>query len=193
MRALAIGHVISSASFRAMRTPASVPDGTAINPYGFGLYVWTIRGETVVGHTGQIDGFASFLAYIPSQDATIVALGNDDTFDAQTAGRRLAAIMIGRPYATEAVPLPGAMMQELAGSYDDGGRTATLTVKDGVLSYQREGGRSFPLQMMRDGTLHFTPDDLSYFTPLRDAGGRVTGLEFRARGEGQAKPIPRRF
>lgn len=193
MRALATGHVISAASFQAMSRPASVPEGTAMNPYGFGLYVWTIRGETVVGHTGQIDGFASFLAYIPSQDATIVALGNDDTFDAQTVGRRLAAIMIGRPYVTETVPLSGELMQNLAGSYDDDGRTVTLTVKDGALSYRRGGGRSFPLQMMRDGTLHFMPDDLSYFTPLRDAGGRVTGLEFRSRGEGQAKPIPRRF
>lgn len=193
MRALSTGRVVSSASFRTMSTPASVPAETAMNPYGLGLYVWTIRGETVVGHTGQIDGFASFLAYIPSRDVTIVALGNDDTFDAQTAGRRLAAIMIGKPYVTETAALPEPLMQQLAGNYDDGGRRVTLTAKDGSLSYQREGGRSFPLQMMRDGTLHFRPDDLSYFTPLRDSGGRLTGLEFRARGEGQTNPIPRRF
>lgn len=193
MRALATGRVVSPASFRAMSMPASVPAGTAMNPYGFGLYVWTIRGETVVGHTGQIDGFASFLAYIPSRDVTIVTLGNDDTFDAQTAGRRLAAIMIGKPYVTDMVPLPGPLMQELVGTYDDAGRKVTLTAHDGSLSYQREGGRSFPLQMMSDGTLHFRPDDLSYFTPLRDSGGRVTGLEFLARGEGQTNLIPRRF
>jgi D-alanyl-D-alanine carboxypeptidase len=192
MRALATGQVVSAASFAAMSTPASVASPTAANPYGFGLYVWTIRGEKVVGHTGQIDGFASFLAHIPSQDVTIAVLGNDDTFDAQTAGRRLAAIALGRPYINETMPLSVDLMHELAGAYDDAGGTITLTAKDGVLSYQRDGGRSLPLQRMRDGTLHFLPDDLSYFTPRRDARGRVTGLEFRARGEGPPKDLSRR-
>ncbi|WP_143066890.1 hypothetical protein [Sphingobium sp. YR768] len=69
----------------------------------------------------------------------------------------------------------------------------TLTVKDGNLSYQRGSDGSFPLQMMRDNRLHFTPNDLSCFSPIRDAEGRVYGLDFIARGGGQEKLVHSRL
>ena len=80
MRALATGRAISHDSFQQMIRPTPTPVGDG---YGLGDYIWQVRGETMIGHTGQIAGFA---------------LGNDDSFDARVAGRRLAAIAVGEPY-----------------------------------------------------------------------------------------------
>jgi hypothetical protein len=41
------------------------------------------------------------------------------------------------------------------------------------------------------GTLHFVPDDLSYFLPVRDEAGKVIGLDYFLRGEEPAKAMPR--
>ncbi len=128
----------------------------------------------------------------PIGDSSVHGAGRTATFDAQTVGRRLAAIMLGKPCATETVPLSGTLMQDLAGTYDDGGRTVTLAAKDGILSYQRDGGRIFPLQMMGDGTLHFTPDDLSYFHTASRCRGSGDGVRVSRsrRGACEAHPPP---
>jgi hypothetical protein len=33
------------------------------------------------------------------------------------------------------------------------------------------------MQITADGNLYFVPDELSYFAPVRDAGGKVTRLD----------------
>jgi CubicO group peptidase (beta-lactamase class C family) len=84
MRALATGKVIGRDGFRQMMTPvADLPGTSAMHRYGFGTYVWRVWGQTMVGHTGQVNGFASCVGYLPAQDLTVVVLANDDNFDAQ--------------------------------------------------------------------------------------------------------------
>ncbi|MCT7009428.1 hypothetical protein, partial [Salmonella enterica] len=75
--------------------PAGV---TSAHPYGLGVYLWQVRGKPMIGHTGQIDGFASAVAYGPSALAPVVVLANDDHTDARTLARRLAALAMGEPY-----------------------------------------------------------------------------------------------
>lgn len=192
MRALAGGRVIGEASYRQMIIPAVPPGATPSHPYGMGLYVWKVRGETMIGHTGQINGFAAVLAYLPSRDVTIVALGNDDNFDAQNFGRRLAAIVIGKPYPTVVgVPIPAADLLALAGSYQEGPLVRSLFVKDGRLYSRRGNGNVVPMQMTADGQLHFLPDELSYFVPVRDSSGTVVRLDNYEHGDGPPRPVPR--
>ena len=192
MRALAGGRVIGEASYRQMIAPVAPGGIMPSHPYGMGMYVWHVRGETMIGHTGQIDGFASIMAYLPSSDVTIVALGNDDNFDAQNFGRRLAAIALGKPYpAIAGVPIPAAILNTLTGAYQEGPIVRTLTVKDGKLFAQRGGGNVVPLQMTADGQLHFVPDELSYFMPVRDTAGAVVRLDYFDHGDGPPVAAPR--
>ena len=67
----------------------------------------------------------------------------------------------------------------------------TLTVKDGRLYAQRGNGSVLPLQVTADGRLHFDPDELSYFVPVREPSGRVVRLDYYQDGEGPAQPLPR--
>jgi CubicO group peptidase (beta-lactamase class C family) len=190
-RALAAGRVISRESVRQMTTPAAETKGPI--RYGLGVYVWTVRGETMIGHTGQIPGFAAMVGYLPARDVTIVALGNDDSFDARVVGRRLAAISIGTPYRdVEPVAVAAEALQALTGQYRiDEATVRTLTVKDGRLYTQRGNGNVLPLQVTADGRLHFDPDELNYFVPLRGPSGQVVRLDYYQDGEGPAQPLPR--
>ena len=192
MRALTGGRVIRPESYRQMIAPATPPGTQPAHPYGFGMYIWHVRGEEMVGHTGQINGFASVLAYIPSRDITIVALGNDDNFDAQNFGRRLAAIALGKPYPrVTGVSIPAAELQALVGNYQEGKLVRTLSVRGGKLYAQRGGGNVVPLQMTAAGQLHFVPDELSYFVAVRDTAGSIIRLDYFDHGDGPPSPLPR--
>ncbi|MBT2117329.1 beta-lactamase family protein [Dyella sp. LX-66] len=191
IRALAGGRVVSETSFRAMTTPAQPVESPA-HRYGLGMYLWRVRDSEMVGHTGQINGFASALAYLPKQDVTVVVLANDDNFDARTMARRLAAIAIGKPYVDPVGVAPSDdMVNALVGQYRiDGKTTETLSVKDGRLYAQRSQHNLVPLQMTADGKLYFVPDELSYFAPVRDAHGKVVRLDYFDGGDNPAQPMP---
>jgi hypothetical protein len=175
-----------------MTVPAGAA-GASAHPYGFGMYVWQVRGKKMVGHTGQIDGFASALAYLPGRDITIVVLANDDNFDARTMARRMAAIALGQPYATPVAVTPNnEQLHALEGVYRvDDDATETLSIREGRLYSKRSKHHEVPLMLTADQGLYFVPDELSYFTPVRDASGKVVRLDYFEGGDGPALSMPR--
>lgn len=192
MRALSRGQVISQAGFQSMCEPATTSDGRATE-YGFGLYLWTVRGQPVVGHTGQIDGFASVLIHMPNQNVTIVAIGNDDEFDARLFGRRVAAIMLDQPYS-DATPdaVPTDLATAVVGEYQlAGNQTLALFMQDGRLLFRRGNRPPFALGIDVEGRLRFIPDYLTYYVPVRSPDGRVVGLDYFRDGELPATRLPR--
>lgn len=193
MRELARGRVLGAKLFSQMTASSPrLPGGHETYAYGMGMYLWRVRGERMVGHTGQIDGFASALAYLPQADITIVVLANSDEFDARTAARRFAAIALGSPYtAGTAVPISAHDMEALAGRYGTAESGETVSAKDGRLFAQRGTHKAVQLQMMAGGELHFLPDELSYFLPVRDASGSVVALDDFEDGEPPARRLPR--
>ena len=194
MRALTSGRAIGRESFQQMITPVQTASPSpASERYGLGVYLWQVRGETMIGHTGQIPGFASVVGYLPQHDITIIALANDDSFDARLVGRRLAAIAVGKPYQ-EVVRAKASEreLRELEGSYRiDEHTVRRLLVKDGTLYSQRGDRNPIPLQVTADHYLHYDPDELSYFVPVRDAAGRIVGLDYYHDGEGPPQRLPR--
>jgi CubicO group peptidase (beta-lactamase class C family) len=193
MRALAQGKVVGRDGFGQMTAAVTNVPGASMHPYGFGMYVWQVRGNEMVGHTGQIDGFASALAYLPGQDITVVVLANDDNFDARTMARRMAAIALGQPY-TDPVGIKPTddQLRALEGVYRiDDATTETLSIKDGQLYGQRSNRHAVPLLLTANQRLYFVPDELTYFMPVRDASGKVVRLDYFEGGDDPALPMPR--
>ena len=190
MRALAAGRVIGQDGFKQMTIPGpELPGVSPMYRYGLGMYLWRVRGSTMVGHTGQINGFASFVGYLPAEEITVVVLANDDTFDARTTGMRLAAIALCRPFPNViGVTIPEEMLHKLAGAYRaDDGSIETLSIKDGKLYAQRDKRNPVPLQMTAERHLHFVPDELNYFLPIYDDVGEIIRLDYFADGD---SPLP---
>lgn len=74
---LANGRVMLPGSYATMITPARLEDNTvAYFGYALGVYAQTFLGHPVVWHNGIIDGFQSFLLYLPDQDMAIAVVTN---------------------------------------------------------------------------------------------------------------------
>ncbi|SFS16482.1 CubicO group peptidase, beta-lactamase class C family [Dyella sp. OK004] len=194
MRALASGRAIGGDGFRQMMTATpDLPGASPAHRYGLGMYLWQVRGSTMVGHTGQIDGFASAVVYLPKEDITVVVLANDDNFDARTMSRRLVAIALGQPYPDVADIAPSdETLRSLEGKYQyDETTVLNLSVKANALYFQRGSRPSIRMQVTAGQALHFIPDELSYLQPVRDASGKVIRLDYFEGGDGPPKAMLR--
>jgi D-alanyl-D-alanine carboxypeptidase len=72
--ALMNGKVVTRGSLDQMITPAKLNDGT-MTTYGFGLGIPNGDKKTI-SHGGGINGFASYMTYLPDSGTTVVVLTN---------------------------------------------------------------------------------------------------------------------
>jgi CubicO group peptidase (beta-lactamase class C family) len=87
--------IISEANLTLMHTPQMVMGGSLnvdeeflYTAYGMGWMIDSYRGHPVVFHGGGIDGFISFVTFLPRDNAGIVVLTNSDS-----GGSRLSSII----------------------------------------------------------------------------------------------------
>ena len=193
MRALHTGKVLDADSYHRMITPVPTPSGKPTD-YGYGMSTRTLRGEKALEHGGGIPGFASDTIYFPESAVSVVVLANTDSGNPYTSllMSKLAADALGKPYPDRhPVKLPETTMQSLVGVYDIGeGQRRLVTVRDGTLYTQRQGGAPHALLAASSGELYFN-EVLDYFTVTRDAAGKVTALEKFQDGEGPAEHEPK--
>lgn len=80
--------------------PWIAPAETDMNSYALGFRIYNYRGEKMVTHGGKLDGFVSFVNMIPSLNAGIVVLTNQESSHAYRAIiNHLVDYLIGKePY-----------------------------------------------------------------------------------------------
>ena len=190
MRALATGRAIPLRLYEAMSSAKATASGKSV-PYGYGLMLGTVRSEPVVEHNGGIEGFTSHLTYFPKQHVTVVVLANTDAGapSPRSLAHRLGALAIGRPYIElQSIQTDARQRQELCGTYRiDATAKRILSVADGTLLVQRDGGPKRPLAVASGDLLFFPQDATDYFKVIRDAQGRVIALDFYADGTAPAR------
>ena len=181
------GRLLGDEAFRLL-TGRHVEDPTEEDWYGYGLGTYDEDGRTLVGHSGGMVGFSSYLMVDPDAGLGVVVLmnGNEQLKDlvkyVLEAGRAAAA--------GQAVPAPpppadptrlGAAAEEYAGVYTapgDGQAPApslTLAAAGGRL-LMRHQGADIVLERV-DGDVFLVPHaDLDRFALRfwRDDEGRVT-------------------
>jgi CubicO group peptidase (beta-lactamase class C family) len=79
---LAQGKVVSMDSYKAMLTPAHLPDGK-FAPYGMAMQLDQVDQHLRCGHSGGIAGFSAHLSYFPIEKLTTVILTNTETANAK--------------------------------------------------------------------------------------------------------------
>lgn len=94
---------VSDTSYRAMTTPATLPNGKAL-AYGFGLGVDSFAGRRRYFHGGGLPGFDAWAAYIPDEDLTVVVLCNTDGEAAMQIADAMAGLVLGAPDAKTQPP-----------------------------------------------------------------------------------------
>jgi len=80
----------------------------------------------------------------------------------------------------------------LQGAYrGSDGVVETLSIEDHRIYARRSNGKAIPLQMTSGHRLHFVPDELSYFSPVRNDAGEVVELDYFEGGEGPPQLLKR--
>lgn len=176
-QALFHGHLLRPESLQAMTTPG-------ISTYGDGVFAGEINGEKFVGHGGSVQGFTSFVDYLPKSDVTVVVLCNSQQIPSLIRAQLLDVVQ-GRPvYLPNEVPPPAPELSSFTGTY-----TAPANVADvSSIKVMREGStlsiarrtRTFSamFQGSEPGRVRFAvpsiPDELVFIT---DAAGNAVAID----------------
>ena len=181
-----------------MQQPGTLKNGRAIaNGYGMGLSQGTYRGVPTVSHGGSLAGYRTNFVRLPGEKLTVVTLCNNATANVRRltqmvtelyapagmsapAAPAVAPTAAAPPQSPAQTAIPRELGQALAGVYYSAELEATYRMVAGPDTVTLEMGNSAPvaLRLTRPDLLR-TPQGLE-LRPVRDNGGRITGLTIRA-------------
>jgi CubicO group peptidase (beta-lactamase class C family) len=149
--------LLSEESLKLMLTPAVLNNGKAADFYGsataMGIFVEPVLSTKVYAHSGQINGFNSYLLYHPDSDVTVVVLANtENAVDAVTLGRELLATQVGLELPKfDAVAATSTQQAECVGRYQRFGAELEIVAVKSELSAREQGKEMFRLQLSSQG------------------------------------------
>lgn len=143
IQALFNGKLVSQESLRLMTT---MRDG-----YGLGITTFLFAGKTFYGHTGGIDGFGSWLAYLPEEKLAIVYSANGKVYPVADIMGGVADIYYNKPFQVPAFAtfaVSPEVLDKYAGTYSspDVPVKFTITREGPTLFAQPTGQAAFPLE-----------------------------------------------
>jgi len=170
------GRLLSPASLKAMTTPG-------LNGYGLGVSVDTVDGLTTIDHGGAIEGFTSYLTYVPERGLTVVVLSNVGGLSGVLADQLLQVSLgyaVVLPNERPAQPISEQDLDRFTGTYSlkDAGLVVTFR-RDGDVLESLSGGTVFPTiyEGVKDGhPTFYCPTVDSEITFIADAHGAMTSL-----------------
>jgi len=145
--------------------------------YGYGWETGNVQGSPSVKHAGVVNGFFTYVAYLPHENLSISILRNcDSPYEPDILASKLLAVALGKPYNYSPVTLKPAEMKTLQGLYNvkNGGKYS-VRLQDGNLMYYYPGGPKTRLVPL--GKDQFVlKNSLNTFTFTRDKKGKVNGF-----------------
>jgi D-alanyl-D-alanine carboxypeptidase len=187
------GRLVPPASMEKAFTEHTLKDGTPTH-YGYGWITGRLQGTPTLEHGGSINGFSSYGLFVPQDAVYAVVLSNRTDVDAGAVAAELAAVVLGTPFPSEPYGVDTAALRAISGVYvSEKGVERYLTVEEGRLWSQRQGGSKYELRCVGQDLFRFTNDVLLF--QVQRAGGKVTGARLRTRmGDEQLtrtdKPLP---
>src|SRR5258708_2800458 len=113
-RALYTDKVLSNASREKAWT-------TVKNNYGYGWGISQSHNHKQIGHGGGINGFSTFIARYPDDDAVVIVLSNNEGANAGAIANGLSGILFGEkvdlPWERKTISLDSKVLDRYAGTY----------------------------------------------------------------------------
>lgn len=110
--------------------------------YGFGWEIGNVQGTPSVKHVGVVNGFFTYVAYLPEKNLSISILRNcDSPADPDILASKMLAAALGKPYDYTAINITTSELEVYQGIYKltNGGENS-IRVQDGNLMYYHLGG-----------------------------------------------------
>jgi CubicO group peptidase (beta-lactamase class C family) len=177
---------VAKAQLMASAVDITLP-GSAETAYGYGLVSDTHLNRQRLFHSGGISGFASFLAYYPTEQLTIASLSNFETALPGEVASTLAAIVLGEPYelpqSRVMANIDRTVYQDYVGTYQLlPEMVIEIRVEAGELVAQATGQDSFTL--LPSSTTDFYGEAVDITIAFaRDENGTVEGFIFNQLGQ----------
>jgi CubicO group peptidase (beta-lactamase class C family) len=152
--ALHNGKILNAASYKAMTTPVTLPEGVEGMRYGYGLVMGELGGLPIIDHSGGLNGWSSDLLYFPAQRTTVIVLANalptikglEPTAIAQSIAKNVLAAEIKKiPAPTIDPKVDPKTYAALAGRYDYKTAILTVTVEGDKLYAQLTGQEKYEI------------------------------------------------
>ncbi len=177
--ALRKGELLEASTRDLAWTAVPLPDGSSAE-YGLGFNVSRSLGETVIWHSGSINGFQAVWIHMPATDRTVAVLSNGYYRpNTTTIARRLLAEMAGQSVPDfETADFHDKAWLGLEGRYQlDDDRVLQIHVQEGVRLDLGGGWRELAYS---GDELFYRPDTLSHLRVNRNPAGTITGLTYRS-------------
>ena len=164
--------------------------GAAHSSYGFGLSVTEEDGDTVLAHSGRMDGYGAYIGMaLASRRAWVVLVNRLDAAPRATLAACAAAagVHLGAGRSTAGSSPGDTKLEELPGRYVNGSRTITIARGPDGLAMTDSGLDGVPyhgtLTPIGGDRLTFARDGggTTRVFVVRDAGGRVKYLALQDR------------
>ena len=181
--ALRAGKLLTAETFRKMRTPYLLADGTSTR-YGYGWWLSEYQGRPVAEHYGQLPGCVNYLLALPDDDILVIVLSNDDgkLNQVEQMAVEMAALTLGKPYQPPSpIVLSTAELRNFDGNYmNNDGISLTVVDEFGQLILRTPLGQFFALQPQSqvEFFLPENPESRLVFSQVKDI---VTGFEWLPR------------
>ncbi|MBL0170493.1 MAG: beta-lactamase family protein [Gemmatimonadaceae bacterium] len=181
---LSSGRVVSAASYREMTTPVTFASGRPMT-YGYGLGSDTVGGRRVISHGGGINGFISFLSYVPQDSLIIAVLSNTSPAPSSAVADAIMRAVLGiapapSPGAPKDLTLTATERARYVGEYalarPDGSRQAVRVFEQGEQLMVEPAGQ-IAIRLRAQGAHVFVGLDGSRMA-FDVAGERATGFMF---------------
>ena len=181
---LSSGRVVSAASYREMTTPVTLHSGRPMT-YGYGLTADTVGGRRVISHGGGINGFISFLTFVPQDSLVIAVLANTSPAPSSAIADAIMRAVLGMAApptapAPKDVALTAAERARYVGEYTlarpDGSRLAVRVFELGDQLMVEPTGQT-AVRLRNQGAHVFVAMDGNRLA-FDVAGERATGFMF---------------
>jgi D-alanyl-D-alanine carboxypeptidase len=119
----------------------------------FGMETFTYNGKTFYGHTGGIDNFGSWLAYLPEEKRTLAYTSNAQVYPVPKIVSGIFEIYYNKPFTIpgfESIDVSPEVLDKYVGVYSIPGAPMKFTVTrdDATLYIQMTGQSAIPLEAM---------------------------------------------
>ena len=143
IQALFDGKIVSKESLASMKT---IKDG-----YGLGIDTFTYNGKTFYGHTGGIDNFGSWLAFLPEEKLALAYTSNAKVYPVSKIVDGIFDIYYNKPFqipAFDTIEVSTEVLDKYVGVYSIPGAPVKFTVTrdDATLFIQMTGQSAIPLE-----------------------------------------------
>ena len=166
--ALAAGQLVGPDTLKQMLTPATLPDGT-LTTYGLGLVIRPYKGQTLVGHSGEVPGYSTTIDYFVGSKLAVILQCN--LLNAQNLSfLDLMAFQVAKRY------LPAAPEEAAApDTHPDVTRLLRRTLTD------LAAGKVDPKTLTPQMQAVLTPETIAQTNQNLAALGKLTALSFLSR------------